>query len=91
MALLSFFGAVQQVTGSCYLLETHDGVRVLLDCGIHQGRRKDEEGNRAAFPFDPQKLDAVVLSHAHIGHSGLLPKLVAEGFKRPEPGDRIAL
>ncbi|MBA1262854.1 MBL fold metallo-hydrolase RNA specificity domain-containing protein [Stutzerimonas stutzeri] len=83
MALLSFFGAVQQVTGSCYLIETHDGVRVLLDCGMHQGRRKDEEGNRAAFPFDPKSLNAVVLSHAHIDHSGLLPKLVAEGFKGP--------
>ncbi|MCQ4242075.1 MBL fold metallo-hydrolase RNA specificity domain-containing protein [Stutzerimonas stutzeri] len=81
MALLSFFGAIQQVTGSCYLIETHDGVRVLLDCGMRQGRRQDEEGNRAAFPFDPQSLNAVVLSHAHIDHSGLLPKLVAEGFR----------
>lgn len=83
MALLSFLGAIQQVTGSCYLVETHDGVRVLLDCGMHQGRRQDEEGNRAPFPFDPKTLDAVVLSHAHIDHSGLLPKLVAEGFKGP--------
>jgi len=81
MALLSFLGAIQQVTGSCYLIETHDGVRVLLDCGMRQGRREEEAGNRAGFSFDPQTLNAVVLSHAHIDHSGLLPKLVAAGFK----------
>ena len=83
MALLSFLGAIQQVTGSCYLIETHEGVRVLLDCGMRQGRREEEAGNRAGFSFDPQTLDAVVLSHAHIDHSGLLPKLVAAGFKGP--------
>ncbi len=83
MALLSFLGAIQQVTGSCYLLETHGGVRVLLDCGMHQGRREDEDIDRARFSFDPTTLDAVVLSHAHIDHSGLLPKLVAAGFNGP--------
>ena len=83
MALLSFLGAIQQVTGSCYLIETHNGVRVLLDCGMRQGRREEEAGNRAGFSFDPQTLDAVVLSHAHIDHSGLLPKLVAAGFRGP--------
>lgn len=83
MALLRFLGAIQQVTGSCYLIETHEGSRVLLDCGMHQGRRQEEDGNRAGFAFDPQSLDAVVLSHAHIDHSGLLPKLVASGFKGP--------
>lgn len=83
MALLSFLGAVQQVTGSSYLIETRDGARVLLDCGMHQGRREEEEGNRAGFAFDPTTLDAVVLSHAHIDHSGLLPKLVASGFNGP--------
>ena len=83
MALLSFLGAIQRVTGSCYLIETHAGVRILLDCGMHQGRREEEDSNRAAFHFDPNTLDAVVLSHAHIDHSGLLPKLVASGFKGP--------
>lgn len=83
MALLSFLGAIQQVTGSCYLIETHAGVRILLDCGMHQGRREEEDSNRAALHFDPNTLDAVVLSHAHIDHSGLLPKLVASGFKGP--------
>ncbi len=83
MALLSFLGAIQQVTGSCYLLETHDGAKVLLDCGLHQGRRQEEEGNRLPFPFDAASIDAVVLSHAHLDHSGLLPKLAAAGFRGP--------
>lgn len=83
MALLSFLGAIQQVTGSCYLVETHAGKRLLLDCGMHQGRREEEEDNRAPFAFDPTSLDAVVLSHAHIDHSGLLPRLVAAGYRGP--------
>ncbi|MCQ4296500.1 MBL fold metallo-hydrolase [Pseudomonas stutzeri] len=83
MALLSFLGAIQQVTGSCYLIETHDGARVLLECGMHQGRREEDGGNRGTFAFDPKTLDAVVLSHAHIDHSGLLPRLVAQGYRGP--------
>ena len=57
MALLSFLGAIQQVTGSCYLIETHDGARVLLECGMHQGRREEAGGDRSAFAFDPKTLD----------------------------------
>jgi len=83
MALLNFYGAIQQVTGSCYLIESRDGARILLECGMRQGRRTDEEGNRAAFPFDPNSLDAVVISHAHLDHSGLLPRLVAAGYSGP--------
>lgn len=83
MALLNFYGAIQQVTGSCYLIESRDGARVLLECGMRQGRRNDEEGNRAPFPFDPDSLDAVVISHAHLDHSGLLPRLVAAGYAGP--------
>jgi metallo-beta-lactamase family protein len=83
MALLKFIGAIQQVTGSCYLLESHEGAKVLLDCGMRQGRRAEQEENRAAFPFDVSSLDAVVLSHAHIDHSGLLPKLTAAGYRGP--------
>jgi metallo-beta-lactamase family protein len=83
MALLNFFGAIQQVTGSCYLIESRDGAKVLLECGMRQGRREEDEGNRAAFPFDPHSLDAVVVSHAHIDHTGLLPKLAAAGYRGP--------
>lgn len=83
MALLSFLGAIQQVTGSCYLIESRDGAKVLLECGMRQGRREDEESNRAPFAFDPLSLDAVVISHAHIDHSGLLPKLAGAGYRGP--------
>ncbi|UUY08406.1 MBL fold metallo-hydrolase [Pseudomonas sp. J452] len=83
MALLSFLGAIQQVTGSCYLIESRDGARVLLECGLRQGHREEEGGNRAPFPFDPLSLDAVVISHAHLDHTGLLPKLSAAGYRGP--------
>lgn len=84
MALLSFLGAIQEVTGSCYLIETRDGSRVLLECGMRQGgRREEEEVNARPFPFDPGSLDAVVISHAHIDHSGLLPRLAATGYRGP--------
>lgn len=82
MALLTFKGAIRQVTGSCYLLEAN-GCRVLLECGMTQGYRRDEAQNRNHFDFMPEDLDAVVISHAHLDHSGLLPKLVAEGYTGP--------
>ncbi len=83
MALLTFLGATQQVTGSCYLIETRDGTKVLLECGMRQGRREDAEQNSAPFAFDPTSLNAVVISHAHIDHTGLLPRLVASGYRGP--------
>jgi len=82
MAQFTFHGATRQVTGSCYLLEAN-GERVLLECGMTQGGKRDEAGNRNRFPFDPRTLNAVVVSHAHLDHAGLLPKLVAEGFSGP--------
>lgn len=95
MALLTFHGATRQVTGSCYLIEAN-GEKVLLECGMTQGFRRDEEQNRSRFPFDPKTLSAVVISHAHLDHSGLLPKLVAEGFSgsiylTPDTADLLAL
>lgn len=79
---LTFLGAAGEVTGSCHLLEA-GGHRVLLDCGLIQGGRRDEARNRDPFPFDPTAIDAVVLSHAHIDHSGRLPLLVRDGFRGP--------
>lgn len=79
---IQFFGAAGEVTGSCHLLRTANQ-KILLDCGLIQGGRKDEARNREPFPFDPRKIDAVVLSHAHIDHSGRLPLLVKSGFRGP--------
>ena len=83
MATISFYGAAQEVTGSCHLLETLGGGRVLLDCGMHQGGDAVKRIQDEVFPFDPADIDAVVLSHAHLDHSGLLPKLFHEGFAGP--------
>ena len=82
MSTLTFWGAAQEVTGSCHLIET-EGVRILLDCGMHQGGRKSEKRNGEPFPFDPRSLNAVILSHGHLDHSGLLPRLFKDGYKGP--------
>lgn len=79
---LQFFGAAGEVTGSCHILECN-GQRVLLDCGLIQGGRDSEARNREPFPFDAKSIDAVVLSHAHIDHSGRLPLLVRRGYRGP--------
>lgn len=79
---LSFFGATQTVTGSKYLL-TCGKHTVLVDCGLFQGYKNLRLKNWAHLPFDPKRLDAVVLTHAHIDHSGYLPRLANEGFKGP--------
>lgn len=77
--ILQFWGAAQTVTGSMHLVEA-DGHRLLLDCGMAQGRREEAKKLNSEFPFDPEKIDAVVLSHAHLDHSGKLPMLVKKGF-----------
>lgn len=79
---LTFIGAAQEVTGSCFLVETDD-VRFLVDCGMFQGGREARERNLKAWPFDPRQIDFVLLTHAHIDHSGLLPRLCALGFRGP--------
>lgn len=79
---LQFFGAAGEVTGSCHILEVN-GLKMLLDCGLIQGGRKDEARNADPFPFDASKIDAVVLSHAHLDHCGRLPLLVKRGFRGP--------
>jgi len=75
----AFHGAARTVTGSCMEF-CHAGKRLLIDCGLFQGSRTLETLNRSAFAFDARHVDAVILTHAHIDHSGLLPRLVAEGF-----------
>jgi len=77
---LTFWGAARTVTGSLHLLE-FEGGRVLMDCGLFQGRRAEAATMNSSFPVSPKKVDAVLLSHAHIDHSGLLPKLYREGFR----------
>ncbi|TNC91476.1 MAG: MBL fold metallo-hydrolase [Thalassolituus sp.] len=80
MARLTFLGAVEGVTGSMYLLETQRS-NVLLDCGLFQGRKEEEAENLTPLDFDVSSIDAVVLSHAHLDHSGRLPLLVKEGYQ----------
>lgn len=79
---LNFWGAAQTVTGSMHLVETN-GKRFLLDCGFFQGKRQESYERNLNFPFDPKTIDAVILSHAHIDHSGNLPNLVKQGFNGP--------
>ena len=79
---VEFHGAAGEVTGSMHLVHAA-GRRVLLDCGLLQGRRELEARNADPFPFEPASLDALVLSHAHIDHIGRVPLLVARGFDGP--------
>ena len=80
MASLRFLGATGCVTGSRFLLES-EGKQTLVDCGLFQGPKELRLRNWQPFPVDPSSLDHVLLTHAHLDHSGYLPKLVREGFQ----------
>lgn len=78
MAYLCSYGAAEVVTGSCHLLRLKNGLRILVDCGMFQGR--EEERNEKPFGFNPKKVDILLITHAHLDHVGRIPKLVKEGF-----------
>ena len=77
---IAFHGAARTVTGSKHLLTLKNGKKVLLDCGMFQGLGAETDILNREFGFDPKEVDVMILSHAHIDHSGLIPRLVAEGF-----------
>lgn len=77
---ITHYGATREITGSCHLLE-FNGTRILLDCGMFQGKRFETFERNRRFPFNPEKIDVLILSHAHIDHSGNIPTLVRQGFR----------
>lgn len=79
---LTFHGAARQVTGSSHIV-TINGKNILLDCGLYQGKRKEAFEKNRQFQFDPKKIDAMILSHAHMDHSGNVPTLIKKGYKGP--------
>lgn len=78
---VQFCGAAEEVTGSSHLITLKSGKKILLDCGLYQGHSKDMKDFNRTFPFDPASIDIMILSHAHIDHSGRIPFLVKNGFK----------
>ena len=78
---IQFLGATREVTGSKHLITTDSGHTILLDCGMYQGKGMETDAANRDLGFDPKKLDCVVLSHAHIDHSGLIPYIYKMGFR----------
>jgi len=92
---IKFLGAAREVTGSCYIIET-ERVRFAIDCGMHQGGTEIEKRNWDVTAYDPSNIDFFLITHAHIDHSGLLPRMTQNGFRGPvyatEPtGDLIKI
>jgi metallo-beta-lactamase family protein len=77
---LTFWGAAQQVTGSMHLVELESGTKILIDCGLDYENRKEFEDKNASFPFKAADIDLLILTHAHIDHSGNVPNLIKQGF-----------
>ncbi|MEO0734875.1 MAG: MBL fold metallo-hydrolase, partial [Bacteroidota bacterium] len=77
---IQFCGAAREVTGSAHLITLDDGYQILLDCGLYQGNDKEMEDFNESFVFKPESVDCLILSHAHIDHTGRVPKLVKDGF-----------
>ena len=77
---LTFCGGARTVTGSSYLLDAA-GKKILIDCGMFQGGKRLRERNFGDYPYDPTEIDFIVLSHSHIDHCGLIPRLVKDGFR----------
>src|SRR5262245_2349560 len=79
---VTFWGAAHAVTGSMHLVEAN-GKKLLLDCGLYQGKRAEARSRNSQFPFQPASIDTLILSHAHIDHCGNIPNLVRQGFGGP--------
>ena len=77
---IKFCGAARHVTGSSHLLILDDGTKILLDCGLFQGEDAEDYERNLNWHFDPREIDVLILSHAHIDHTGRVPKLVKDGF-----------
>ena len=82
MIRVTCLGAAGSVTGSNYLIESPEGKKVLVDCGLFQGGKQMEKRNWMPWGFDPKQISTLFLTHAHIDHSGRIPKLVRDGFHR---------
>jgi metallo-beta-lactamase family protein len=78
---VDFLGAVGEVTGSKFLVTTQSGKKILLDCGMYQGKGLETDGMNKDLGFNPADIDVLILSHAHIDHSGLIPYICNHGFK----------
>jgi len=79
---IKFLGAAREVTGSCFIIET-DKARFAVDCGMHQGNDEMEKRNWDVDIYEPERIDFILITHAHIDHSGLLPRIVQKGFRGP--------